>query len=1274
MHPSLAFSCRVFFLAALTGLALAGGSAQAQLTPDQQADMLLNSARKAYNEKNYPFASAKFREFIAKFGGHKHAPAARYGLALVLVEGFDKNYAEARDLLQPLVGNKDFPDRPFALYYLGLAQRGLGLHELQLAVGKAAPEVQQRRNVAAQRFGDAAGFFSQALGAFSERAKTDAQPKNAKELSPNAEWAARARCDLAEALLRQGKYKEAQAAAAPFARDASLARSQCHGQGLYWHGYASLLNKDLMQAEKSLSLLAPFTAPIYGNHARYLLARAHHAADDRTEATAHYEGVIGDYTRARLEAGKIAQVEAKRMQTDPVFRAEMEALMKGPTPDHIARAQFYLGVLQYEGGKFADARVRLAEFLKQNPQSPLRTEAELRVGFCQVQMKEYADAVKTLTPLVERDPRLSDQVLFWLGKAQAGLAPAASANLKGHETAIQAAINTLRQAADRAQRIQDQDPEARSRRAEIMLEIADQLQHIRQHRESANLYNQILNEKLLSGRAEETMQRYAVALHLAGDYTESDKVCARFRTTYPLSSLTPAVLFCAAENSFFRIVAADKNPNQAERAKQLPPLFDETIKRFAAIVEKYPEYAKINLARYSLGLTYYRKGDLDTARKILSDIPQADRVGEIGLASYLMADCILRQVPATVPEDALAAGKMEEQLKSSADLLDGFIGANPKDDNVADALIKLGLCQQRLAALTSQAPERAKMLAVARATYEKLFHPEFKGIPQVAQATFERAKVMALANDVNGAINELRRFTNDPLKQYTQVAPMALIQLATYLRATNRAPEAADVLAKGRAIHEGNLSKDPERASWVGLLRYHQGVALREAGKLPEARALFDMVVKTSPNRPEANESALRLGQCLKDEGQQRLESAAKLRGSGKKEDQAKANQLVVEGVKTLHEAVAFLEGHAEKLKKQETQQDVCARMLYDAAWSARALAGPEVDAARAKLTQEMAQKLKGSSSKFPLPAVPLDKVPMQPAEKKARGLYQALIDGFGESPIATEARFELAELMADRNEHEQAVKLLNDVLDKEPSPELTEKIRLRMGGIQAAKGNLKAALAQFDAVAKNPKSTLAGWALYRAGEALLKDQQTDAAIKRLMIFRDQGPYQNLPGLSDRALLRLGYAYALTKAWEPSRQANERLVGVFPNSPWADEARYSMGWAFQQQKNLEAAVNSYTQVTGRTASELAAKAQLQIGLCRLEQKRYADAVNAFLVIPFTYNYPELTAAARFEASRAYIEQNQKDLARKQLDILLKEMPATPWAEAAKERLESLKVK
>jgi tetratricopeptide (TPR) repeat protein len=269
------------------------------------------------------------------------------------------------------------------------------------------------------------------------------------------------------------------------------------------------------------------------------------------------------------------------------------------------------------------------------------------------------------------------------------------------------------------------------------------------------------------------------------------------------------------------------------------------------------------------------------------------------------------------------------------------------------------------------------------------------------------------------------------------------------------------------------------------------------------------------------------------------------------------------------------------------------------------------------------------------LPEVPIDEVPLQPSEKKARGLYKTLIDAHAESPIAVEARFELAELLAQRNDHDEAVKLLGEVLDKEPSPELTEKVRLRLGTIHAAKGNIKGALAQFDVVAANPKSPLAGWAHYRAGEALLQGQQYAEAAKRLSVFRDNGQFQNIAGLSDRALLRLGHAYAGLQQWEPSRQAHERLVGAFPNSVWADEARYGLAWAWQQLKNHEQAVNVYSQVAGRTATDLGAKAQLQIGTCRAEQKRWLDAAHAFLVVPTTYDYPDQAGGAGAAAAGAH---------------------------------------
>src|SRR5262245_48115539 len=100
---------------ALAAYLVAAAPVAAQMTPDQQADMLLNSARKAYNEKNYPFARDRFKEFLTKFGGHKQLPSVRYGLALSLLECPEKDYNAAAEQLQPLANSKEMAEYPFIL-------------------------------------------------------------------------------------------------------------------------------------------------------------------------------------------------------------------------------------------------------------------------------------------------------------------------------------------------------------------------------------------------------------------------------------------------------------------------------------------------------------------------------------------------------------------------------------------------------------------------------------------------------------------------------------------------------------------------------------------------------------------------------------------------------------------------------------------------------------------------------------------------------------------------------------------------------------------------------------------------------------------------------------------------------------------------------------------------------------------------------------------------------------------------------------------------------
>jgi TolA-binding protein len=1265
----------ISFAALLTVAPLA-----AQVKPEQAADALLSSARRAYNEKNHSFARDRFREFLQKHGNHKEANAAKYGLALCLIEGREKDYPAAVEQLQSIAGAKDMAEHPFVLYYLGLAKRGLGVKELELALAKP-PEAQARRNTATQHFTQAEQHFGAATAAFTAKSKPPAA--DIKELPLEWEWAARARCDQAEMQLRIQKIKETRETVAPFTDDKSpLAKSRYRGQGLYYHGFACFLLKDHLQAGKWLNRAELFADPDFGTHARYLMGRIHQASGEMAEATLQYETALADHAKRKQEA-QAAIKQPDKFKNDPDELARLTARANGPTPDHIARATLHLGELQYESGRFAEALARFTAFVKESPQSPLVADATLRQGFCQVQLKQFAEAIKTLEPLAGKEPRLADQCAFWIAKAQIGAAD--SANPQAGEQAVKTAINTLRTAADRAGQLAAQFPEAKTRRAEILLELADAQQSVKLHKEAAGVYQQLLNEKAVPERTEELLQRLATAHHLAGDYATSDQVCVAFRNAHPKSTLLPAVLFRYAENAYFAAQAAEKNPNLPNRAAELKRLYDEAAKRYQEVVDKHGEFAHVQLARYGLAMCHYRKGDIEKAKEILEAIPEAERTGELAVVSYQIADCGLRLIPTKIEDDAIAAGRALEQLQSVAGLLESFAAAQPTNPASADALLKLGHCQQRIAGLLAQPPDRAKALAAARTAYEQLMQrfPKSQVFPQ---AVFERAKVLAQSNDVNGAINELRRFTNDPLKA-APVSPLAVLRLATLLRGLNQAQQAADALNACRQQHEAAMRGDPARAEWVALLQYHHGVALKEAGKRNEARALFAQLIQQAPQRPESGEAALRWCQELKEEGLRKVEAVRKKLATPnlKPDEIGAANKELEIGYQDIREAVQFMEQQADRLRTQQPKSEVRVRLHYEAAWGCRALAEAEVAAGRKKMQADLWQKLKDEAAKktppgqtpptVPIPEIPLKQVPLQPSEQKARAQYQAAFTALPDQPdlpLAWDARFELAELLAEREEFEPALKLFKEAVTKELPPELTDKIRLRLAVCLAAKGDAKEALKHLEPIAGNAKSPLAAQAHYRAGECQFQLNQPAEAVKQLAVFRDQQPFQNIAGLTDRALLRLGHAYAALKDWDKSRQAHEQVTSRFGNSPWVHEARYGIGWAWQNQGKFDEAVNVYQQVTAAVATDLAAKAQLQIGLCRLAQKRYPEASTALLVVPSTYDYPELSALALCEAARSFVEQKQQDKATRLLQRVIRDHPESKWAQVAKERLDSLK--
>lgn len=1244
------------------GTAPVGTAAGQQLKPDDQAAMTLNAGRRALNEKNHAAAADRFREFLKNFGGHKDAVAASYGLGLALLEGPQKDYNAAIEALNRVAGNNESPDRPRALYYLGLAQRGLGLADVAKGSGKPANEAEAARNAAKPRFEQAAQKFGEAVAAF--------------KAPDDAEWAARARCDQAEMLLRLDKFKEAAAALGPFQTDPALADSKSRPLALYDLGFAAFAQKDYAGAVRALAPLAPFEDPDLGPHARFLLARNHHLAGERPEALGHYDAVLEGYEAQKKAAEKKLQ-DHEALKTNPEERARLEDLRNNP-PDYVARAAFYRGVVLCEQGQYAEALDRLNAFRQRFPKSPLNPEAQLRQGLCQVQLRQNQPAIAALQPLADH-PQLGDQALWRLGQAQAGLA-LEDPNPPGREGKMKQAAEALKRAAERAQQAAGRgDADAKGRRGEILLELADAQQATKAAKEAAATYQQVLNENALPERAEETHQRLATALHLAGQFKESDDACQRFVQAYPKSILLPAVLFRRAENAFLAATTAQANPNLPNREPELKKLFGEAITRYQDVVGKYPDSPDVNLARQGLATSYIALGRHEEAVPILESIPEAERNGDLAVVPFLLADGLLRTLPAEA-DDALSAARVAEKLEQATKLLETYLGGQAAGPQAPEALLRLGQCYVRSATLLGTTEERTKTLQQARQTFEKMTQ-QFGNHPRTPLAIFERAKCIALMGDPNGASGELDRFQHDPLKN-SPVAPLAMLRLAELKRSQGKAPEAADLLARARAQHEANLLKDPARADQAALLQYQLGLALKEANKLPEARAVFEGLARQFAGKPEAAQGAWRAGQCRKEEALAKINAPKKLTAASKPEEVAAAEKAKAEGQKALREAAAYFQEQATQVAAKGAGTEAHLRLLLEAAGCNRLIGEAEVEAARTAMRRDAEKKLRDEAAKaaapgestpdVSVPEVALADVPVQPAEALARDQYKAIVEAAPDAPLSLLARCDSAEMLAARDDVDGAIALLNEAIEKEPATDLANRLRLQIGTCHLAKAEYPAASEQFDVVAADATSPLAAEARYRAAEALMRGGDWAKAVERLLPFRDQQPFQNLPDLSERAVLRLGHAYAQGGRWEESRQSMEALANRFPQGPWADEARYGIGWARQNQKQHDAAVDAYQQVVKRTASEVAARAQLQIGLCRLEQKRPAEAATALLVVPYTYDYPDLNALALCEAARILAETKQPIQAAALLERVARDYPGGKHAEAARKRLAELK--
>ena len=293
--------------------------------------------------------------------------------------------------------------------------------------------------------------------------------------------------------------------------------------------------------------------------------------------------------------------------------------------------------------------------------------------------------------------------------------------------------------------------------------------------------------------------------------------------------------------------------------------------------------------------------------------------------------------------------------------------------------------------------------------------------------------------------------------------------------------------------------------------------------------------------------------------------------------------------------------------------------------------------------------------------------------DKEAATTFQQLATKFPDSTLAPDSWFRVGQFHenAEPKNLPEAAKAYTAGLTKAKPPEVRENLAYRLGWVQYEQKQFAEATKTFlGQVQEHAKGKLLNDATYLAGECLFQQRKFAESLPHFAKVIAAGA----ENYHARALYRSGTAAGNLKQWPASQQHFDALAKQFQKFDQINEARYGLGLALQNQKQLDKAKAVYLEVTKATNTETAAKSRFMMGECAFAQKKYEEAYEHFLEAALGYPYKEWQALGYFEAGRCFIELKQPEKARETLQTMVDKFPKHARTKDASALLANLKKK
>ncbi len=860
-----------------------------------------------------------------------------------------------------------------------------------------------------------------------------------------------------------------------------------------------------------------------------------------------------------------------------------DAVTGRPDP-RLDRAHHYLGVCYLKTGRFDEARRAFETLLADFAESDLVIASRLYLGIAQYSLgqageaKWFEPAAETFRQVVEAgDVRFLPEATFYRGEA-----------LYAQEKRAEATAY-YRRFVERY----PEDPLAAD--ALYALGVAEEEQD--RHEAAGAAYRQFLQRFPQHTLTTEVGMRLGETLFAAGDYSAA---AARF------SEAAEAADFALADHATIRQAAALAQMKRYEEAAAV----------YAAVPERFPESAHVDLAELAGGKCYYLAENHEAARALLARV--LERGGEPAAeAAHWTARSYLDE---DRPQEALAV--VEEVLPAAA----GSDHAAVLMMDRADAVYEI--------------PERR---AEAAGLYAEVAaaHGDDPVAPQAAyMAAYTALGEGDFAAALDHARQSLERYGDDPLAVEVQyVAAEAALQQEQFDEAArlyetlvSDYPDHADAdvwrvrrglvhfmkeeFAETAALLEPLIDelRSPEA---VAEARFLVGSSAVELGKIDEAIASLAAALDAAPTWRQADDNLLAL--------------AGVLRRAGRVDE---ARQAIERLLSEFPASPVVDRAHYRLGEYSYAQGDLStAEAAYQRALEATG-EGPLAPYARYGLgwTALGREDFRAAEAHF---AELLDRHPDHGLKARAhygRGMARQQLGEYAAAAedlttalagdlSATErsdARYVLGLAKAGLGEYAEAAAAFTALLEDDVEYGAADRVLYELAWAQKAAGRDAEAAQTFTRLAReHEESALAAEAWYHVAEdAYDREDYRRSAVGYHRAMQRAGQDE----LAERATHKLGWAYYHQGDFERAQQTFHFQRATYPQGPLAADALFMQAECLFQQQRYAEALAIYEQVQEASTDEFRVLALLHGGQAAAQLEQWEESLD--LLTRASASFPE----------------------------------------------------